>query len=110
MPNDETAKLRRDAVVALIREIVGKREIVDTSTRLFHDLRISGDDAFDLLTEIHRKFGTSFKALDFHAYFPAEGDDFGWRLWKLFGYTDNQKALTLGHLLKVIEAGHWYEP
>jgi hypothetical protein len=110
MPSDGTVDPRRDAVITIIRSIVGKRETIDTSTRLYHDLRIISDDAWELLTEIHQKFGTSFKAMDFEAYWPDGFDQVPFWLLELLGFNKKAKAITFGHLLKVVEAGHWYEP
>jgi hypothetical protein len=84
------------------------RKLNDTD-RLYQDLLLTGDDAYELLAEIKRRFGTSFDTLDFAIYF-GEGDRANWLL-HLNGYRDpNCRESTVGHLLNVIEAGHWFEP
>ncbi len=98
-----------ETLKAIIRKFVGNRRAIESSTRLWHDLRISGDDADELLEDIHRQFGTNFFDFDIEPYFPDE-------LEGLYGpvtewlHPGRWKAFTFGHLVQVVKAGKWFEP
>jgi hypothetical protein len=98
-------------VIQLIKPFVGKRAVITSSTKIFHDLGIGGDDAFELLESIVKRFGTSFASLDFHAYFPNETESLSY-FWfmKLGFYRTAIKPLTTAHMVAVIERGSWFEP
>jgi len=99
----------RARVFQIVREISASKSI-DPSDRIFQDLDISGHDAGELLTRVHREFGTSFAELDFAAYFPDEGDGmFYVLLFNRLGWF-KKKSMTLEHLVEVVTAGKWFEP
>jgi hypothetical protein len=78
--------------------------------RLLQDLDIDGDDAGEFLETVQRTFGTRFDGFLFGAYFPDE-DEAGSERWlRRLGFCDSCKALTVGHLLDVIQRGTWFEP
>jgi hypothetical protein len=54
----------------MISKVSGNRNL-GVQTRLFHDLGISGDDAAELLNDVHQKFGTSFAEFPFVDFFPT---------------------------------------
>ena len=99
-------------LTTILQRIVARKVPISEGTLIYHDLSISGDDAWDMLNEIHRQFGTSFNKFEFDAYFPNETES----LWahigrKLLGHRSNRrKELPVGHLLDVIQQGLWYEP
>ncbi len=99
-------------VIDVVRKFVGRRGVIDGSTRIYHDLHIAGDDAGELLDEIAKRFGVSFEGLDFHRYFPNESDAFFYFLARRFlGYRDRRHApLTVGHLTVVAQRGAWFDP
>lgn len=105
-----------DAVFAgicrIASEILGVApEELHDRTRLFHDLEMAGDDANDFLEGIHRRFGTSFREFDFESYFPGEHDAFWFFHLRRFKWVARQKQdLTLGHLIKVVQAGKRFGP
>lgn len=69
-------------------------------TEVYGDLRISGDDLYDLLVWAHREFGTDFSGLDCRDYAPSEGA----ALWeRRAGY----KSLTVDALVAAIARGRW---
>lgn len=100
----------RDILYALISEISGVRKGLSDSTRIYHDLFISGDDADELLEKIHERFGTKFEKLDFSEYFPDETESFVWHLARLIGIKCKKKEMTVGHLLEVIQRKEWFDP
>ena len=77
---------------------------------LYHDLRISGDDADELLESVKKDFGTKFEGFSFGSYFPSEGEQIGYTVSKLFGFKDKLKRFTFGHLVEIVKAGHWFDP
>jgi hypothetical protein len=96
-----------DAIFKLVRDTSVYRGTITPESALYHDLRIWGDDAYELLTDLHRRFGTSFQTLNFPVYFPCEGpfnDFFAWRA------RAKRPRLTVGHLIAVVERGDWFEP
>lgn len=97
---------------ALLRKITGIRRPILDSTRLFHDLSLSGEDAVEFLNYVHQTFGTRFEGFEFDVYFPDELDGFLMHIAKhLFGYKARRyKDFRFGHLVQVVEAGAWFEP
>jgi Holliday junction resolvasome RuvABC DNA-binding subunit len=93
----------------MVSDISGRHGIVD-SMCLYHDLSISGDDAFELLDAIHKNFGTVFTDFHFESYFPNETEAIWYRIGKVFGFRDKKKRLTFGHLLEVTKVGRWFDP
>jgi hypothetical protein len=93
----------------MISKVSGNRNL-GVQTRLFHDLGISGDDAAELLNDVHQKFGTSFAEFPFVDFFSDETEALMAHLARRLGLRSRRKSLTLGHLVKVVEKGTWFEP
>ena len=94
-------------IFKLVRERSVYRGEITREHALYHDLRVYGDDAYEIIADLHSKFGTTFEGFGFTTYFPTEGlfgDFFAWRL------RDKRPQLTIGHLIAVVERGHWFEP
>jgi hypothetical protein len=91
-------------LLSLLETLSGRRGVT-LDDNINFDLRIGGDDADELIDEIHKTFGTSFKGLDLGKFFPDEGIDSVFR----FGLKGKQ-PISVRHLLMVIEAGAWFEP
>src|SRR5262249_17093645 len=104
-----TGRTKKDIVLEIIRDIGGSKSPIDESTRIYQDLQISGDDAFEVIERIHKECGTSFRQLDFHEYFPNETDAIFYHIMQLFGWTWKKKTMTVGELLRAVEAGNWVE-
>lgn len=100
----------RGTLEKIVVDISGHKKPLKDSLCLYHDLRISGDDAWELLEKVKKTFGTRFDELHFDAYFPNEGEALGYWLSALFGFKDKLKRLTFGHLMEVVKVGHWLEP
>ena len=98
-----------ETLKAIIRRLTGSRRTIDPSTRLWHDLRISGDDAIELFEDIHRQFGTNFFDFEFEPYFPDESEGLFAPVTEWL-HPGRWKALTFGHLVQVVDAGTWFEP
>ena len=100
----------REILYALISEISGVRKGLSDSTRIYHDLFISGDDADEFLEKIHNTLGVNFEGLDFSAYFPDESESFIMHLAVRIGFKSKKKEMTIGHLLDVIRKKSWFDP
>lgn len=100
----------RDKLVSIVLRISGGKREPDDCDCLYHNLRIAGDDALELLEAVQKEFGTKFDNLNFGTYFPNEGDLMGYQLSKMFGVRDKLKRFNFGHLVEVVKSGHWYEP
>ncbi len=94
----------------ILRQSLGKRTKLDLTTRLHHDLRIDGDDAFELLQKIAARYGTKFDAMAFADFFPDETEALSYRLTSLLGWKSDKRSFTIGHLIDVIERGQWFDP
>ncbi len=102
----------RDILRGIVVKFTGCREsALNDETLLLDDLGLHGDDVDELLQEIHKAFGTSFRELDFGMYFPNETEG-GWtyRIDTFLRPSRKKKPLTFGHLSAVVERGHWFEP
>lgn len=99
---------KEEAVIEILRGIIGRDKKIDRSTLIYDDLRISGDDAIELIERIHREFGTSFKSFRFPDYFPYESESLLYGVFLLFAQS-RKKPLTVGHLLDVVDRGEWFE-
>lgn len=96
-------------LIAIIRELFRFKEPLSEKTRLWHDLRLSGDDAYELLVDVRKKYGTSFESMDFGRYFPDETEGMFHSWAERFGMKSRFDPVTLGHLLAVVRAGRWYD-
>jgi hypothetical protein len=78
--------------------------------KIYHDLGIGGDDAFDLLDHVSADFKLDFSEMKFSDYFPNESEAFFEHIGRIIGFKGQRKPLTVDHLLRVIEKGQWFEP
>jgi hypothetical protein len=97
--SDEHARL-----IGIVEKISGRRNVTFNNTVNF-DLKIEGDDAVDLIENIHREFGSSFNGMDMRKFFKDEGIEAALGFWRM-----GKLPLSVGHLLKVVEKGSWFEP
>jgi acyl carrier protein len=99
-------------IEALIRKLSGFRKPVEAATSINLDVGLDGDDAYELLETIQKRFGTRFDALDWHKYFHSEGECDLLSLWlrKLLRRRDMRERLTFQRLLEAIQNGVWVEP
>jgi len=104
-------KISEAELFELLRRTSAERKPIDGSTAIYHDLQITGDDAHDLLERLSKRYSISFKNFDFHRYFPYETEAVYFWLKAKVGLRDNVRpALTVEHLLAVIERGEWFPP
>lgn len=64
---------RLDALLRMIEETTVSGRRISMDDEIYYDLRISGDDLYDLLTRAAEQFGTDFSNLDLQRYAPGEG-------------------------------------
>jgi len=94
---------------ALLIKLTGYRKPIENTTSMNHDIRIDGDDAYELLESIQKKFGTRFSKFDWSRYFNDEPNAL-WFLWKtVLGFKDQRKSLTFSRLIEAIRKGEWSE-
>ncbi len=95
-------------VLALVGRFTGQQ--VFTTSELYHDLHLYGDDAGELLDEVHKRYSTSFAGFEFGTYFPNETEALP-RISKVSGLRDRKfGSFTVGHLMNVVRSGSWVEP
>lgn len=80
---------------------------IDGETRIFHDLFIYGDDAFEFLEEYQKRFLVDLSNFDFNIYFPSEGDIiYPYFIIKLFNlYIGTYKELKVKDLVEAVKKG-----
>ncbi len=100
----------REILYSIISKISGPPKGISDSTRIYHDLSISGDDAYELLEKIRDKFGTNFHSLNFATYFPDESESLICYWAMRLGFKGRKKEITIGHLLDVIKKKEWFDP
>jgi hypothetical protein len=89
----------------------GPRDTPDlSSVELYNDLQIGGDDAYEMLTEVSKKYGITFTELNFHDYFPYETEAAWFYFKSLLGLRYKRKSFNFGHLNAVVERGRWFDP
>ena len=96
-------------VEAIVRQITGGADVQPTS-RLFHDLGIGGDDAFEMLEQVAERFGVSFSGFQFSRYFPDESEALGAHWARVLHLPLRRESLTVQHLAAVAERGAWFDP
>lgn len=74
------------------------------STRIYDDLKISGDDAQDLLNEITNEFHITFDNFDVCKRFPTEQDErsFFFLIEKIFGQKKTYIVTTVDDLINYV--------
>ena len=94
-----------------VQVITASTKPVGAKSELYFELRISGDDAIDLLEGIARNYNITFAGFEFEAYFPNETEAF-WHLWgSRFGLCKPKfKSFTVQHLMAVVRRREWFEP
>ena len=80
------------------------------SQRLYHDLKLRGDDAFELFENIAERFGTNFTGRHFPDYFPNESEGITDGLETRLGFGVPRSPLTIHHLAEVVRRGQWFTP
>ena len=96
-------------VVQIVRRISGARE-VSPSSRVYQDLGVAGDDAWEMLRHLGDRFSVSLTDFDFSRYFPAETEAMGEHWAKMFRLVKPRPPLTVEHLIAVAERKCWFEP
>jgi hypothetical protein len=101
--------IRRD-LIGLLEQWTGRRHPVVPDTALYHDLGITGDHAREIMFDIAKRYGTSFKGFKFVSYFPKESEPVWNKLARRIGVRRKLKRLTVRHLVAVIVYKSWFEP
>lgn len=82
--------------------------VLTRETRLYKDLKIDGDDAFELLKIYEKKFNVDMQDFNYVDYFAPEGIDLLGALKRLFGLEKKKlKEITLGDMEKAALIGRW---
>jgi len=112
-----------DRIIDIVADQSGiRRDRLSASSAIDQDLGISGDDVTELAEKLADEFGDwvwqwpwqRFALLD-EGLSPLAPFWLVWRLmtWPIRGRVFDPspyERLELGHIAKVIEAGHWFEP
>lgn len=87
-------------------DFLGFKKPLTKKTELVGDLRITGDDAVEFLSDFMEVFSIDMGNLNFHEYFDEEG------FWPLprFRKWEKKRKLTLGMLEQAVKNGCWNSP
>lgn len=111
-----------DRVIEIVAAQSGVRQDrLCASSAIDQDIRVSGDDVDELAETLATEFGVQVHSWPWHRFANLSephlftGFWFIWRLltWPMRGRVFDPspyERLELGHIAKVIEAGHWLEP
>lgn len=69
MVDDRSARVR-----ALIAQAARKSTPPSDEAEIYYDLKISGEDFYDLIDRLIEEFRTDFSGMDASQWIPAEGD------------------------------------
>jgi acyl carrier protein len=85
-------------LVAFIHKVSRSFEVpITMETSIENDLGVTGDDGEDLIIEFSKKYNVDINNFDFTKYFYPEP--------MTLSMPRDVKLLTVGHLMKAIEAG-----
>ena len=102
-----THKLVSEQLLLVVRKFAGENVQISGETQLYKDLCISGDDAAELISQIEKIYGVSFRNFRFDNYFPNEGEAAFYPVAKLFGYRSKKLPFRFGDLVDAIMKGKW---
>jgi hypothetical protein len=99
-----------DAIVLAIAKRIAAKPVT-MSSAIYQDLGIGGDKAWELLTDVAKRFSTSFEGFEFASYFPEETEILLHHASKIAVLPEKQRRqLTVQHLVEVARKGKWFEP
>ena len=93
----------RDYILVLTKEYVGRKTMPKPSDKLFHDLGLTGDDAWEFFDQVSRHYNIRETQFDLSLYFPSEGDVGIWPI-NLFFKIDKSKwkPMTIDDVVRFI--------
>lgn len=92
----------------LIFNKIGQENVtLKKSTRIYEDLSVDGDDAFELLKSFEQEFNVDMTDFEYNNYFASEGIDIIGVFINLFKKKKKLYPLTLGDLELAAIEGKW---
>ncbi len=88
-------------IIIVLRKYSTKNIEITPETRIFHDLMIYGDDAWNFLDEVSVKYHIEGSSFEGGLYFPSEGEMI-WFLKCFSFFKNNWKPLTINGLANVV--------
>ena len=90
----------------VIRPYIPHHINLNADTQVFYELNIYGEDMYQLLAELHNRFGTDFSDFKISDYAPGEG--FNPIIWlQLWVGMKPFRRLTVRMLSDAIKRGRW---
>ncbi|MCU7932517.1 MAG: DUF1493 family protein [Candidatus Thiodiazotropha sp. (ex Codakia rugifera)] len=80
-----------------------KEEEITEESLVEDDLGVTGDDAWDLMEDIHKEFNVNFDQFDFSLHFGPEA---GFNVAEEYGYY----PVTVKHLIEIANRKQWILP
>lgn len=108
--DSESRVMERDAIRNEIAEITGLRiESLAEDKRLFHDLRLYGDEAVGLLTAFGDRNGVDWSKMPFLEYFPPEGPFVLLHARLSVSYRRKFREFTVRHFTECVLERKWIQ-
>lgn len=104
MNNDD-----RDELRGMVRYIGGYKKPLEDAMCIFHDIGIAGDDAWELLEHIQKNGALHLMVFNSPSIFLMNMKRLAIIYASYWVSRTRKKRLTLGHLVEVVDAGHWFE-
>ncbi|MCU7878169.1 MAG: DUF1493 family protein [Candidatus Thiodiazotropha sp. (ex Lucinoma borealis)] len=80
-----------------------KREEITEEVLIEDELGVTGDDAWELMEDIHKEFGVNYDQFDFSLHFGPEA---GYSVAEEYGYY----PVSVRHLIEVVNEKQWKLP
>lgn len=89
-------------IVDLLKKFIGDQKPPTPNQRLFHDLGLYGDDAWEFFDELGKRIGISEPQFDGAEYFPSEGEWLSLPLPFINEPAENWKPMTIADLAAIL--------
>lgn len=99
-----------EEIKSFLSQEIGTNKFMERNTRLYEDLRIDGDDAFELMQKYKSVFKVDMTHFDYNLYFAPEGIDLIGAVMSVFKKGKPKlKSITIGDLERAAISGAWKE-
>ena len=98
---DASLDVVESEIIKILKKYVNKKVVLTVDTKIFHDLAMYGDDAWNFLDEVSIKYHIEGSSFEGGLYFPSEGEMIWFLRWFSF-FKNNWKPLTIKNLANVV--------
>ncbi|MBW3624420.1 MAG: DUF1493 family protein [Armatimonadetes bacterium] len=106
IPSESLYRLVKDLMVEQLRV---RPDQVELDTTIEDDLGTTGDDAMELMGAFMYRFKVDMTDYDHQKHFDQEASGCFF-LWWGWGQAREFQPVTVEHLVRVAQGGHWFNP